>query len=92
MSEEKKTHPEHKYSVTFVSKVGTKRNIKNEAVAKTETEEKARAKRQGYNDFSRNCMPTVKMVNENGYRSFRTNRISDLKVNYAVVIRKFSEK
>ena len=23
MSEEKKTHPEHKYSVTFVSKVGT---------------------------------------------------------------------
>ena len=24
MSEEKKTHPEHKYSVTFVSKVGTK--------------------------------------------------------------------
>ena len=27
MSEEKKTHPEHKYSVTFVSKVGTK-NLK----------------------------------------------------------------
>ena len=24
LSEEKKTHPEHKYSVTFVSKVGTK--------------------------------------------------------------------
>ena len=23
LSEEKKTHPEHKYSVTFVSKVGT---------------------------------------------------------------------
>ena len=23
MSEEKKTHPEHKYSVTFISKVGT---------------------------------------------------------------------
>ena len=25
LSEEKKTHPEHKYSVTFVSKVGTTR-------------------------------------------------------------------
>ena len=27
LSEEKKTHPEHKYSVTFVSKVGTTRQI-----------------------------------------------------------------
>ena len=27
MSEEKKTHPEHKYSVTFVSKVGTIRKL-----------------------------------------------------------------
>ena len=27
MSEEKKTHPEHKYSVTFVSKVGTINNF-----------------------------------------------------------------
>ena len=26
MSDEKKTHPEHKYSVTFVSKVGTKKS------------------------------------------------------------------
>ena len=25
MSEEKKTHPEHKYSITFGSKVGTKK-------------------------------------------------------------------
>ena len=25
----KKTHPEHKYSVTFVSKVGTKKSLAN---------------------------------------------------------------
>ena len=35
LSEEKNTHPEHKYSVTFVSKVGTIR--KNKSVSATPT-------------------------------------------------------
>ena len=32
MSEEKKTHPEHIYSVTFVSKIGTKRLNKSDLI------------------------------------------------------------